>query len=205
VLEIGTVVGFVVLLHLHPTGPAYFIGHALFALVIYTFASDLGIVSSFLSLRVFQWLGSRSFSIYMFHGVVTTWIMLIVHAIEARIRKPLTDDIVAPGNIEVHVVMLPEQWMNDTLTLGYVVVVMLGASLIYRWVENPSRIYFSDLAGRMPKSPGDRSPVVRDTLVPSGNLSPGATSPRRAEKEPVLEDVGTSARRRDVGITRTDA
>jgi peptidoglycan/LPS O-acetylase OafA/YrhL len=195
VLEIGTVIGFVVLLNLHPTGPAYFIGHALFALIIYTFASDLGIVSRVLSLPVFQWLGSRSFSIYMFHGVVTTWIMLIVHAIEARIRTPLTADVIVPGDIKVHAVMLPKHWMNDALTLGYVAVVIIGASFIYRWVENPSRIYFSNLSSKMLKSPNRASDpgTVRGVPRQSENdLAPAAAQPP-ASQSLILDKLQDSA------------
>lgn len=151
ILEIATVIGFAALLNWHPTGLAYFLSHALFVLLIYAFASDLGIISRFLSFPLFQWLGSRSFSIYMFHGVVTTWIMLIIHAVEARMRLPLTGTLVVPGGIRVHVAMLPQQWMNDALTLGYIAVVLIGASYIYRWVENPSRFYFANLANSTAK------------------------------------------------------
>jgi peptidoglycan/LPS O-acetylase OafA/YrhL len=148
-LEIATIIGFIALLQWHPTGLAYFLSHALFALVIYTYASDLGPVSRLLSLPPFQWLGAKSFSIYMFHGVVTTWFLLVVRAVEVRGGVPLTSVVVTPTGHYARIVDLPQQWMDDLLVLGYFAVVLIGATFIYRWVEDPSRIYFAKLAGKM--------------------------------------------------------
>lgn len=148
-LEIGTIVAFVGLLQWHPTGITYFLSHALFAVVIYTYASDLGLISRLLSHPVFQWLGKRSFSIYMLHGVVTIWINLIVFAIEARAGIMLTEFVMNPHGHRSRVISLPEQWMNDAATLAYIAVVLLGGAVIYRWIEDPSRAYATKLSHQL--------------------------------------------------------
>jgi peptidoglycan/LPS O-acetylase OafA/YrhL len=149
VLEIGTVIAFIALLQWHPKGLPYFLSHVLFAIVVYAYASDLGIVSRLLFLSPFQWLGKRSFSIYMFHGVITFWIVIVVRAIEARGGIKLTRDVLTPDDQYMRIVWLSQQWMNDAFTLAYIAVVLVGASFIFRWVEDPSRIYFAKLASNM--------------------------------------------------------
>ncbi len=84
----------------------------------------------------------------MFHGVVTTWFLLVVRAVEVRGGVPLTSVVVTPTGHYARIVDLPQQWMDDLLVLGYFAVVLIGATFIYRWVEDPSRIYFAKLAGK---------------------------------------------------------
>jgi len=165
VLEIATVIAFIALIEWHPTGVAYFLSHLLFAVVIYAYASDLGIVSRLLTLSPFQWLGRKSFSIYMFHGVVTTWIMLVVRAIELRGGAQLTAVVVTPAGEHARVISLSQPWMNDAFTLGYIGVVVAGAALIYRWVEDPSRIYFSSLSSKMLSLRPQRASVAQSSPI----------------------------------------
>jgi peptidoglycan/LPS O-acetylase OafA/YrhL len=148
-LEIATVVGFIAIVRLHPTGLSYFWVHALFVLGIYTYASDLGFVSRVLTWPIFQWLGNISFSIYMWHGVVTIWMLTVAISAEKRISQALTADVLSPVGQTMRVIRLPQQWMSDALSLSYFVVVIVGATLVYRWCEQPGRLYFSGLSNRI--------------------------------------------------------
>lgn len=151
ILEIVATAGFVAtLVFQFEDGPAYFFNHAAYALLVYVFANDKGFITRIVSVKPLLWLGKVSFSIYMFHGVVTTWLMLIVHALEARLGFPLTASLPAPGApAGVHVVTLPAQWMNDALALGYLAIVLIGGHFIHRYIEDPSRRYFAKLGGKI--------------------------------------------------------
>jgi peptidoglycan/LPS O-acetylase OafA/YrhL len=170
VMEITTIIAFVGLLIWHPRGIAYFSVHVLFILVVYTYASDLGVVSRILFLPPFQWLGKKSFSMYMFHGVVTTWIMITARAIELRTGIQLTEIVLPPAHDHTRVISLPEQWMNDALTIGYIVIVLIGSAVLFRWVEDPSRVYFAKLSTRL------LAPESRETIRQGARPQ---TSPRR--------------------------
>lgn len=154
VLEVVTAAGFVAILFWHPTGLSYFWCHAIYALLLYVYASDLGFMSRIMSTPPMMWLGKHSYAMYMFHGVVTTWIMLVVHFIEARIGVPLTDSVVVPGAPRVHAIVLPEQWMNDLLVVAYLGVVLIGGRIIYVVVEQPTRIYFTKLGKQVEANMG---------------------------------------------------
>lgn len=173
VLEVAIVIAFIAFIQWHPTGPAYFLSYPLFGALIYVFAADLGFMSRLLSAPPLKWLGKHSYSIYMFHGVVTTWIMLIVHFIEARIDTQLTFSVPAPGGEDgVHVIDLPQHWMNDLLVVAYFVVVLVGARIVYSVVEAPSRGYFNSLGNRMVKRMAEKE-VAKQSEV-SGSVTPVA-------------------------------
>jgi hypothetical protein len=135
---------YVALLFWPQTGPAYLLVHIVYAMMIYVFASDLGFVTRLMSVPPLQWLGKVSFSAYMFHGVVTQWLFVVMRAIEGRTGETF---IIMRGEYEI--IALPEAWMNNALLGAYVLLVMVGAHFIYRWVEDPSRIYFAELSKRV--------------------------------------------------------
>jgi peptidoglycan/LPS O-acetylase OafA/YrhL len=175
VLEVVIAVGFFAFLQWHPSGPAYFLSYLLYGSLIYVYAGDLGFMSRLLSTPPLKWLGKYSFSIYMFHGVVTTWIMLVVHFIEARIGRQLTYSAPAPGVEQgVHVVDLGQPWMNDLLVAAYFIVVLIGGRIVYSVVEAPSRDYFKGLSIRMMK----RMPAKEAAKQPeiSGGIAPVAVA-----------------------------
>jgi peptidoglycan/LPS O-acetylase OafA/YrhL len=113
-----------------------------------------------MSVAPLQWLGKVSFSAYMFHGVVTQWLFVVMRAIEGKTGETF---IIMRGEHEI--IALPEAWMNNALLAAYVVLVMVGAHFIYRWVENPSRIYFADLSKKV---------LVKPEPKPAPNLEQGA-------------------------------
>ncbi len=149
VLEVVAAAGFVAALNFHLSGPAYFLYHALFALLVYVFAHDMGFVSRIMSMPPLLWLGKVSFSIYMFHGIVNEWLILVAVALEARGFGDLTSVVMTPHGQPAHVLMLSEQWMNDAVALGYLAVVLIGGAYIHRFVEDPSRRYFAKLGDKV--------------------------------------------------------
>ncbi len=138
-LEVLAVVGVVAVFALHPDDMAYFSVYAVYALLIYTYAGDRGFVSKLIACKPLSWLATMSFSMYMLHGVVVRWMFVVVDFIQKRFDISLRDS-------ETRMINLPEAWMNDALTLGYVALVLICTPLIYKYVEDPSRRYFTDLS-----------------------------------------------------------
>lgn len=96
----------------------------LFAVLVYSLATDKGPLARVLNRPVFQLLGERSYSIYMMHPIVLTLI--------APVQKKL-----------------PGAAASGVLMCVYVLVTVWVAGYTYRLVEAPCRDYFNRVAGRL--------------------------------------------------------
>jgi peptidoglycan/LPS O-acetylase OafA/YrhL len=112
-----------------------------FAAGIYVFASDGGLWSSLLKHPALQWIGERSYSIYLCH-VPVIWVM---DAVCRGVRKFTPVDTLEPKH-EI-LLSLGPQWATDLLALSYLGAVVGVSALMYRWVEAPSR----DVANKLAK------------------------------------------------------
>lgn len=130
-------------------GPAYFLYHAGYSLLIYVYASDKGLLSHVMSCKPLHWLGQRSFSIYMFHAVVLIWLQQLLEKVDASWDVPLRQWANTVPGERWWIAKFPEQWMNDAVALAYVATVLAGAWLIHRTIEEPSRVYFAKLACKL--------------------------------------------------------
>lgn len=139
VLEVVAAVASVSVLVAHPSGAAYFSIYAAYALLIYTFAGDRGIVSKLIITKPLGWLATMSFSMYMLHGVVVRWMLVAADFVQKRFDIQVRD-------VETKMIALPEAWMNDLLTLAYVGFVLICTPFVYKYVEDPSRRYFVELS-----------------------------------------------------------
>jgi peptidoglycan/LPS O-acetylase OafA/YrhL len=118
---IGVMLGILFVLALFlPDGifPPHFLLY-LFPLILFSTAADVGPVSAVLTLRPLQWLGDRSYSIYLCH------IPLITCFAEVLASRHLS---------WIH----PSHKMNF---LVMIVVVLIVADLSYRYFETPCRDY----------------------------------------------------------------
>lgn len=160
-LEVGTVVALIAFMQWHPKGLPYFLSHAILAAFIYTYASELGVISRLLSLSPFQWLGQRAFSLYMFHGVVVMYLIMGVRALELSTGTILTTTVIRHSGDIQHPLTLPQQWMNDTMVIVFLVAIIVGTIPIFRWIEEPSRRYSAQLANRLFPSASGRVAKTR--------------------------------------------
>jgi len=149
ILEVLGTAAFIGGLAVRFEGPAYFLYHAGFALLIYGYASDLGVFSKWLSFKPLVWLGKVAFSMYMLHAVVVIWIRHLVDLIQPYFAAPLREFKQTAWQEEVLVFRFPEQRMNDVFALLYVGGVVLGAAILYHFVENPTRIYFTKMGAKV--------------------------------------------------------
>jgi len=125
--------------------------------------------------RPLVWLGRVSFSIYMFHIVVMSWLMAAAYSINTRVSEPILKAFHDPfENRAMTAIALPEQWQNDALTLGYILVTLAGAGLLFRFVEDPSRIYFAKLASKFTDGQRAKAALAASTAIkPRAAGAPG--------------------------------
>ncbi len=160
-LEVLSVVGMFFCFVVRLEGPAYFLNHVIFGLLVFTYASGAGALS-----RVFGWgplarLGERSYSVYMVHAVVLAYLDLALRALgKLTGRSFFTIGPPLPTGETVSLIDFGATWMNDLFSLFYLIVVIVAGSLLYRWVEAPSRAAASMTPTPTAKAGGSPVPAV---------------------------------------------
>jgi peptidoglycan/LPS O-acetylase OafA/YrhL len=111
----------------------------LFAFLVYVFAFDLGIISRMLQYRMFVFVGTISYSIYLTHMAFQQWIM--------GIAGLYIQDMTGVTFLEVRIgedgAYLKTWgitfWQGDLATIVMIAMVILLAYASYRLIEEPSR------------------------------------------------------------------
>ena len=113
-----------------------------FALVIFVFSFEKGIVSRFLTMRFFLLLGVLSYSIYMVHsfvgGKLASFVQLLDGYTPYSFITYVDDKELLGGSI----------WQGDAITIFYMVVVVTCSFVTYKIIEEPCRKYSRKLVGR---------------------------------------------------------
>ena len=124
---------------------------------VWVFASDRGIVSKIVATPVLLWFGKVSFSLYMIHAVVKLYLQNVFYALERFTGQQFYFWYDNPHGHPLHLISLGAPWMNDLLLVAYMAVSILAAALVFRFVEDPTRVYMSGLAKRIQKAPPEQS------------------------------------------------
>lgn len=139
---------------------------ALFAAAIYVFAGSDGIVSWLMRSGPLQFLGKISYSVYMVHYLVTLGLDALSKLLERQTHQTLIfpaallyGDQTPRGMAAVPLSFWGSFWAMDGVTLAYVVVVLLLATLTYKFVEQPGRRYFAGLAKSRAGAPSRLHPI----------------------------------------------
>lgn len=120
----------------------------IFAPAIYVFAHEKGAVSRLLRTAPFQALGKWSYSIYMVHWFIALSVTGVGKALEHKLHIPLSQmENGAPS------LYLYSKTLTDLVVPAYLAVVVAVASLTYRFIEEPGRDYFNNLARRIRRRP----------------------------------------------------
>jgi len=130
----------------------------LFGLVVWVFAFEGGAFSRLLAMRPFQWLGARSYSVYMVHALVIALYEKAAVAMQKLSGQPMFVKHTT-GGAEDRLISFGVPWMMDFLALGYLATVVAVASLTYRFVEMPGQ---SSVNAMLLKR---RKPAVRPAAV----------------------------------------
>ncbi len=140
-LELGAVVAVILLVDASPIGSRVaLLAPAVFAFAVLVFAFEGGAVSRLLNTGPVQFVGLRSYSVYMVHAFA----ILLVEEI-SRFSVALTGVNPQHG----------PQLLSDAFVLFYCAVVLLISVGTYRWIEEPGR-----LLGRRLVRPRERIPTL---------------------------------------------
>lgn len=155
ILEVFTTVGFVGLMITGATGLLYPASPLIFALMVYTFASAKGPLSSILSSKPLVWIGDRSYSIYLLHAVAIEATILAIRALGKLTDAPLR---IAEtyGRIEG----ITTAWQADLFAVAQFGVILVLAHFLYHLVETPVRDAASSYASKRFKSPTESAAAI---------------------------------------------
>jgi len=111
----------------------------IFAVAVLVFAQQKGWVSKLLMTTPFVHLGTWSYSIYMGHWLVRKLLVRVEEILQQLMgHQPLASDA-SVDNI----------WILSMVLLGYLVVVVILAAVMYRWIEQPGRRLFNRMASAL--------------------------------------------------------
>jgi peptidoglycan/LPS O-acetylase OafA/YrhL len=136
-----------------------YVAPLVFAVVVYVFSFEAGPVSRLLKQPLFQKLGLWSYSIYMVHALVAFVIGLAVSELQRHLGVDLWHAVVEDG-VSKRVIVSDHVFLLDAVHLAYVVVVIALSALSYRYVEQPGRRLFQEVANRLGKSTARNGPEL---------------------------------------------
>lgn len=160
--EIGAVALLVVFLAFSGRNATSLAAPLVFAVVVYVFAFERGVVSRALRTTPAQALGLWSYSIYMVHMLIFAVEKIALGIIEKRPDLGLTSLTTSTGRY----------WtFNSTgLDLAFfalqIVLTLVAAAMTYRFIEDPARRYFAGVAERF-----ERGGVRSGRMVPPERLA----------------------------------
>ncbi|MDO9337904.1 MAG: acyltransferase [Caulobacter sp.] len=118
----------------------------LFAVLVFIFASQRGVISRILKWRPVSILGEISYSIYLVHYVI----LLIIFGGAGFLAFRLGfDPIVERGPHGVSLINTPNPWIGDVASLAFLAVTIAVSWCTYSLIERPGRDRFNVLAKRM--------------------------------------------------------
>jgi peptidoglycan/LPS O-acetylase OafA/YrhL len=132
------------------TGTVSLIAPFLFALMVYIFALEQGVLSKLLKTPVLQKLGQWSYSIYMIHAFVILIMTRAVLLIESKLGYTFSlsaDDLNNPLGTDV--LYYKNLIFMDGVTLVYLLVVIVSASITYNLVEKKGVVLFKNIEKKL--------------------------------------------------------
>jgi peptidoglycan/LPS O-acetylase OafA/YrhL len=153
----GGIVGIAVLFLVTSKSPELnpyfrFLSIPIFSAMILVFAKERGTISRWLLTRPVQSLGRWSYSIYMIHFVLLTLMNSGLRAADKVFGTAFT--IPDPRNSEP--LFCAPLFLGDAMFFVYLAIVIVCASLTWRYVEEPWRLYFNTVARRRKMSGASR-------------------------------------------------
>jgi peptidoglycan/LPS O-acetylase OafA/YrhL len=144
-VELGVVLICIGFICLAGWGDLSFAAPLIFALPVLVFSFEAGRMSSLLSAAPFRHLGDWSYSIYMVHFLIDRIMELGASALGRHFGFEPWQNF-GQGSAPARKVVLSSPILADSVTLAYLVLVVVLASMTYRWIEVPGRTYFARLA-----------------------------------------------------------
>lgn len=118
IIVLGAFVCFVIYM---PGKLQFFVGPFAFVFVL-VFAFDGGLVSKFMSLRIFRYLAKISYSVYMVHTIFAIFFQVV-------------------GSRLVPSIMTTGGWTGDLLLIPYLMTVIAFSHFTWRFIERPGQVW----------------------------------------------------------------
>jgi len=116
----------------------------IFALVIYVFASGAGILSRFISLKPFEFLGKLSYSIYMIHESVLIIIGRILNFAQSKFGTSIVVmRFSEESGKDVPVWFFHDKLSTDFSAILYMVLIVICSIFTYHCIEKPGQKIFT--------------------------------------------------------------
>jgi len=146
VLEVGALI-FAALLVVagRDGGPVTMFAPVVFAVIVFTFAFEAGVVSRLLKAPAFMWLGDRSYAIYMIHALTGDTIVRVLLFVAALTPLRILTIASSPGNTGF-AVSFGDRYVTDLYVIFYIAAALICADLVHRAIERPGRALFNKAA-----------------------------------------------------------
>ncbi len=148
ILELAVIALVVLFVSLAGDGPFSLAAPLVFGAVVFLFSFESGACSRILRRPPFRQFGAWSYSIYMVHALVLQILSYLIRLAEHLTGTTLRAKASVDG-VEMTVLWLGNNLLMTILGIGFVGIVIVSASLTFRFVEEPSRRYFNALARGM--------------------------------------------------------
>jgi peptidoglycan/LPS O-acetylase OafA/YrhL len=149
VIELLVVAAVIAMIWHIDTVPALWaVSTVLFAISILVFALSQGMLSKLLSTQPGRLMGQRSYSIYLIHIVILSYIGLFIRALERLLHVQINAPIKIAGEVR-NVVDFGSVWLNDIAMVGLLLLVCWAAGLTYAYIEMPGQRIARRLADRL--------------------------------------------------------
>lgn len=123
----------------------------LFSIAVLIFAQENGAVSHILATSPFQFLGKRSYAIYISHAFVLTVFVsgLTILGNNEIIHFSVIDFAYKPDNWKLGLIDFHNYYGSDAVVVLIIICVILVSCVLHTYVEEPGRMYFNGLAKRL--------------------------------------------------------
>lgn len=134
--------------HVDAVPALWAVSTAIFAASILVFALSQGLIARLLSTGPARLMGQRSYSIYLIHIVILSYIGLFIRALERLLHVTINVPIKIGGEVR-NVVDLGSVWLNDIAMIGLLLLVCWVAGLTFTYIEMPGQRIARRLADRL--------------------------------------------------------
>ena len=147
-LEFGVVLAVVLFVSVADARPISLLSPLIFGAAVYVFALERGAISRSLLTRPFRAAGAWSYSIYMTQAFLLIVMARLIRQVQAHLGGVDSIEATVEGSRQP-LLWFGSDWSADVLILLYIGLLLVTASITYRFIENPGRAFFNAMAVRM--------------------------------------------------------
>ena len=131
-----------------------FLAPLVFVPAILIFAKESGGISLLLKRPPFQFMGRVSYTIYIMHAFI---VVLFARCLRVLASKGVivshTQEYLVAGHYSMKLLYFGSERLQNLVVLCMATSVVFASYFLYRFVEEPARVYFVGLGGRLNAAP----------------------------------------------------